>query len=56
MSLTTILIILLIVVIIGGGGYYSGGYYSAYPHYGYGLGIGGLLILVPLILLITGRI
>ncbi len=51
MSVTTILLILLILVAFGGGGFLGGGAYR-----GPGFGLGGILLIILIILLVTGRI
>jgi hypothetical protein len=53
--LMLILIVLLIVVLFGGGyGYRSG--WNTHPYYGPGFGLVGIIIVVLLILLLTGRL
>ncbi|MET3481562.1 DUF3309 domain-containing protein [Methylobacterium sp. 1973] len=54
MSLVTIVLILLILGAFGGG-IYGGPGYGGYGS-GYGFGIGGLLVVVLAILLLTGRL
>ena len=51
MSIVTILLIVLIVLAIGGGGFLGGGAYR-----GPGLGLGGILIIILIVLLATGRL
>ena len=50
-----ILIVLLLLMLFGGYGYHAG-YYAGPPAYGYGLSIGGVIVLVLLVLLLTGRL
>jgi hypothetical protein len=50
-----LLIILIIVLVLSfGGGFYNQG--GAYPYRGPGWGLGGLIILVLLVLLLTGNL
>src|ERR1700712_931907 len=51
MSLVTILLIILIILAFGGGGFLGGGAYR-----GPGFGLGGILLLVLIVLLVTGRL
>ena len=51
MSLVTILLIILIILAFGGGGFLGGGAYR-----GPGFGLGGILLIVLIVLLVTGRI
>ena len=51
MSLLTIVLIILIILAFGGGGFIGDGAYR-----GPGFGLGGILIIVLAILLITGRL
>ncbi len=51
MSLVTILLILLIIAAFSGGGFLGDGAYR-----GPGFGLGGVLIVVLIVLLLTGRI
>lgn len=51
MSLVTILLIILILAAFGGGGFLGGGAYR-----GPGFGLGGVLLIVLVVLLATGRI
>jgi hypothetical protein len=53
--ITLILIILLVVVLFGGGYGFRTGWYGS-PNYGYGIGIVGVLLIVLLVLLLTGRL
>ena len=50
MSLVTILLIILIILAFGGGGFLGGGAYR-----GPGFGLGGILLIVLIVLLATGR-
>lgn len=54
--LMLILIIVLIVLLLGGGLGYRGGWYSTYPQAGYGFGLVGVVLIVLLVLLFTGRL
>lgn len=49
--LLTILLVLLILAVVGGGGFYNGG---AYRNQGFGLG--GVLLAILIVLLLTGRL
>ena len=49
--LTTILLILLILLLFGGGNFYGGGRFR-----GPGFGLGGILLIILIVLLATGRI
>jgi hypothetical protein len=52
--IVTILLVLLILALLGGGtGYYGSGYA---PFQSYGMGMGGILIVILIILLATGRL
>jgi len=51
MSLVTILLIILIILAFGGGGFLGGGAYR-----GPGFGLGGILLIVLIVLLVTGRL
>jgi hypothetical protein len=51
-----ILLVLLIVVLASGGYGYRSGWYAGAPHYGYGIGLVGVLLIVLLVLLLLGRI
>lgn len=53
--LVIILIVVLLVVALGGGWGYRAGW-GGYPHYGTGLGIVGVVLLVVVLLLLMGRI
>jgi hypothetical protein len=51
-----ILIVVLIALLAGGGyGYRTGGWYVG-PPYGYGFGLVGIVLIVLVVLLLTGRL
>jgi Protein of unknown function (DUF3309) len=50
-----IILIILILLIFGGGGYY--GYGAGWPSYGYGgIGLGGIILIILVIWLLSGRV
>ena len=51
MTLTTILLIILILAVLGGGNFLGGGAYR-----GQSFGLGGILISILIVLLVTGRL
>ena len=53
MSLPVILLIIVLVLVFGGGGYYSYGNYG--PAFGGGIGLVGILVIILVIYLLTGR-
>jgi hypothetical protein len=53
--LLLVLIVVLLVVVLGGGyGYRS--YGTAYPYYGPGIGLIGIILIVLIVLMFTGRL
>jgi hypothetical protein len=48
-----ILLIILILILFGGG---SWGYYNGHPYGAPGIGLGGLLIIILIVMLVTGRL
>ncbi|GEP09652.1 hypothetical protein MGN01_14970 [Methylobacterium gnaphalii] len=50
-SMVTIILIILILLLFGGGNFLGGGAYR-----GPGFGLGGILLIVLIVLLLTGRI
>ena len=54
--LALILFVILVLILFGGFGHYSGYYTTGGPYLGYGYGLGGLLVVILLILLLTGRL
>jgi hypothetical protein len=51
MSLVTLLLVILILIAFGGGGFLGNGAYR-----GPGFGLGGVLVIVLIVLLVTGHI
>jgi hypothetical protein len=52
-------ILIIVLILLGGGGFYgrSAGWYSGgYPYAGFGIGIGGIVLLIVVVLLLTGRL
>lgn len=54
--LMLILIVLVVLVLFGGGLGYHRGYYASNAYYGPGIGIVGIIVVVLLILLLSGRL
>jgi hypothetical protein len=49
-----VLLVLVIILLFGGGGYYGGWHTS--PYYGPGIGFDGIVLVVLVALLLTGRL
>lgn len=53
--LMVILIVLIVLVLLGGGWGYRSGWYAGAPHYGYGVSMLGVVLIIVLVVLLMGR-